>query len=833
MSRKPPHRPPPVPAAPRGPRTKRRTFADFRDAAPRLVRGVLALSRGGTGFVSPEGGGADVLVPEGSVGPALPGDLVELALLPPERGASRPTGRVVRVVERGARDVVCTLRRAGRHGTAVPLVPFGGRTFHVEDPAAAREGDRVVVRFSSWDNPRFDPDAEIVAVVGPADNPSLDTVAVEREFGLPGPFPPEVDAEAQRVSALLADRGPREDLRGETIVTIDPATAKDFDDALSLSTDEKGRRVLGVHIADVSHFVRPGSALDAEARERGTSVYLVDRVIPMLPEQLSNGVCSLVEGEDRLAFSAFLTFDASGAMVGRRFAKSVIRSSRRLTYGQALAIIESPDEEADAVRRLVRDLHALSQQLRRNRFARFSLDISSPELEVRLGPDGRMLSIGPAEHNVAHELVEEAMIAANEAVATELAYHRIPHLCRFHDVPDAEKMDALEAGLRAIGIRTGALRDAGAIVRLLKAVRGTPLEYYVSMMVLKSMKRAEYSADEEGHFGLAKRYYSHFTSPIRRYPDLVLHRQLAALLAGDRAAQPSVDDLRAIARSSTSTEFRADQAERALVEIKKYRWLEERLAAGDPPELDGVVVKCLPFGAFVELPSLMLDGMAHVSTMSSHFVRFDRDRERLVAPGEFDLGPGSRVRALVTAVHFDERRIDFKITDFDPGSSTAEHAEDAERTRSSKTRKHGKGGAAPAARPHDRTPAGGSADPAPMAPAPSLRGLPAKPGGGVPVLVSSKDRRHEDRRTRRGKGGPASQPAGRHQPRSARGTNSAPPPGEQPRSARGTNSAPPPGELARSARLRGSSSAPPPKRTKGAKKAKPRRPSKRKPDGRR
>ncbi|MBQ6102358.1 MAG: RNB domain-containing ribonuclease, partial [Kiritimatiellae bacterium] len=653
--------------------------------------------------------------------------------------------------------------------TAVPLVPFGGRMFHVADPAGAGEGDRVVVRFSSWDNPHFDPDAVVAAVIGPADNPSLDTLAIEREYGLPGPFPPDVDAEAQRVSALLSDPAPREDLRGETIVTIDPATAKDFDDALSLSTDGQGRRVLGVHIADVSHFVRPGSALDAEARKRGTSVYLVDRVIPMLPEQLSNGVCSLVQGEDRLAFSAFLTFDASGAMVGRRFAKSVIRSSRRMTYGEALEIIErsavasSKTQDArrktqdgnpscdlrpttcdaaegglrpatcdHAVADLVRDLHSLSQQLRRNRFARFSLDISSPELEVKLGPDGRMLSIGPAEHNVAHELVEEAMIAANEAVATELAYHRIPHLCRFHDVPDSEKMDALEAGLRALGIRTGALRDAGAIVRLLKAVRGTPLEYYVSMMVLKSMKRAEYSADEEGHFGLAKRYYSHFTSPIRRYPDLVLHRQLAALLAGDRAAQPSADELRAIARTSTQTEFRADQAERALVEIKKFRWLEERLAAGDPPELDGVVVKCLPFGAFVELPSLMVDGMAHVSTMSSHFVRFDRDRERLVAPGEFDLGPGSRVRVLVTAVHFDDRRIDFKITDFNPGSSTTEHTE------------HAEGRDAPVARP----------------------------SFGIQhssFSISSKDARHEARRARRGEGRAPARPDKAKPPKKGKG----------------------------------------------------------------
>ena len=456
----------------------------------------------------------------------------------------------------------------------------------------------------------------------------------------------------------------------------------------------------------------------------------MDQVLPMLPEQLSNGVCSLVQGEDRLAFSAFLTFDASGAMVGRRFAKTLIRSARRLTYGQALAFIEGPDEPADDIRRLVRDLHALSQQLRRNRFARFSLDISAPETEVTLDATGRLAGIAPAEHNVAHELVEEAMIAANEAVATELAYHRIPHLCRFHDAPDPEKMDALEAALRALGIRTGALRDAGAIVRLLKAVRGTPLEYYVSMMVLKSMKRAEYSADDEGHFGLAKRYYSHFTSPIRRYPDLVLHRQLAALLAGDRAAQPSLDELRAVAASSTKAEFRADQAERALVEIKKFRYLEERLAAGDPPEMDGVVVKCLPYGAFVELPGLMLDGMAHVSTMSSNFVRFDRDRERLVAP-EFELGPGSRVRVLVSAVHFDDRRIDFKITDFGP--STEEHGKD------------GEGEAAPAARPS--------------------KGL------------SSKDARHEERRARRGKHAKAD--ASTHLPRAARKAEKAPPSGKK------------------------------------------------------
>ena len=636
-----------------------RTAADFSDDAfGRRATGTLSLARSGVGFVSPTAGGDDILVPSDRVGAALPGDLVEVRLSPPERGASRLVGSVVRVVERGGRDIVCTLRRTGRHWTGVPLVPIGGRTFHVADPKGAAEGDRVVLRFVSWDNPAFNPEAEVAGVIGPAENPSLDTVAVERAAGLPGAFPDDVLEEASRVAARLRDPGEREDLRGETVVTIDPATAKDYDDALSLSLDARGRRVLGVHIADVSHFVRPGSALDAEARRRGTSVYLVDHVLPMLPEQLSNGVCSLVQGEDRLAFSAFVTFDAAGAPVARRFAKSVIRSARRLTYAQALGFIERP-AEAGAVPDLVRRLHELAQQLRRIRFDRFSLDLESPEMTVSLGPDGRMTGIAPAEHNVAHELVEEAMLAANEAVATELAYRKVPFISRFHDLPAEEKLQDLEAALAGLGLRTGPIKDARTLQRLLKAVRGTALDYYVSSLVLRSLKRAEYSADKMGHFGLAKRFYGHFTSPIRRYPDLTMHRQLALALAGDRRRQPKREELRAIAAQSTQTEFRADQAERDLVEIKKYRFLEDRLRAGTPTECDAVVVKCAPYGVFVDVPSLQIGGMVHVSELSKGFVRFDHGRERLVAP-EGEIAPGATVRVLVAAVDFDGRKIDFR-----------------------------------------------------------------------------------------------------------------------------------------------------------------------------
>ena len=636
-----------------------RTAADFSDDAfGRRATGTLSLARSGVGFVTPSAGGDDILVPPERIGLALPGDTVEVRLSPPERGASRLVGSVVRVVERGKRDVVCTLHRTGRHWTGVPLVPIGGLAFRVADPKGAEEGDRVVLRFRSWDDPSFKPEADVAGVIGPAENPSLDTVAVERAWNLPDAFPDDVLDEASRVAARLRAPGEREDLRGETVVTIDPATAKDFDDALSLSLDEKGRRVLGVHIADVSHFVRPGSALDAEARRRGTSVYLVDHVLPMLPEQLSNGVCSLVEGEDRLAFSAFVTFDAAGAPVARRFAKTVIRSSRRLTYAEALGFIERP-AETGAVADLVRRLHGLAQQLRRIRFDRFSLDLESPEMTVSLGPDGRMTGIAPAEHNVAHELVEEAMLAANEAVATELAYRKIPFVSRFHDLPAEEKLQDLEAALAGLGLRTGPIKDARTLQRLLKAVRGTALDYYVSSLVLRSLKRAEYSADKMGHFGLAKRFYGHFTSPIRRYPDLTMHRQLALALAGDRAHQPKREELRAIAAQSTQTEFRADQAERDLVEIKKYRFLGDRLRAGKPTECDAVVVKCAPFGVFVDVPSLQIGGMVHVSELSKGFVRFDHARERLVAP-EGEIAPGATLRVLVASVDFDGRKIDFR-----------------------------------------------------------------------------------------------------------------------------------------------------------------------------
>ena len=652
----------------RGPHTKRRTIADYKSNpfSSRLV-GTLSLARSGVGFVTPAEGGADILVPEENIGNSLPGDSVEIQIIPPNRPGGRPTGRILRVLSREPQDVVCTLHREGKHWTAYPLLAFGNRTFNIPHPGNAGEGDRVVVRFSAWDNPYLNPDAEIVGIIGAADNPSLDTLAIEKAYHLSADFPEEVLREAQNVSARLHDIGKdRLDLRKERIVTIDPATARDYDDALSIRTDEKGQLVLGVHIADVSHFVREGSALDAEARKRGTSVYLIDHVLPMLPEQLSNGVCSLVQDEDRLAFSVFITFDRRGNPIARSFSRSIIRSSRRMTYDEALQIIETdgqaPSNVPDEIRSLVLSLHALAQQLRKNRFDRFSLDLASTEPKLILNANGEVSDILPSEHNVAHELVEEAMIAANEAVAIELAHRKIPHLCRFHDAPDPEKLEELSEKLDSIGLHAGDLSNPGHIVRLLRAVRNTGLEYYVSSIVLRAMKRAEYSAENEGHFGLAKRYYSHFTSPIRRYPDLIAHRQLALALSGDYARQPSRAELRSIAFSSTKTEFNATKAERDLVEIKKYRFLEKRLQDHLPAVFDGVVVHVTDFGAFIEVPALQITGMAHLSEFANKNLSYNGFRQRLLGDG-WDVGSGTHVRVNVTHVDYESRHIDFSVLD--------------------------------------------------------------------------------------------------------------------------------------------------------------------------
>ena len=639
-----------------------------------MMTGELHMARNGAGFLVDPATNEATWIEREDLGTALVGDTVTIKLKnrpardglrggrPPAK--SGPEGRVIRIDARAPRAIVGTVSATGRFTRVQPLSPTYRQEFLVPDAHGAQVGDRVVMRFMRWENPRLAPEAEITDVIGPADDPSLDTLSVMKQYDLPEEFPAKVVAEAERVGVIpaKASAAGRLDLRKKFIFTCDPESARDYDDALSLETDKDGNRVLGVHIADVSHFVKPGGELDREAYRRSTSVYLVDKVVPMLPEQLSNGVCSLVPGEDRYAFSAFLTFDAKGTCIARKFAKSVIRSKARFTYEQVMAELKGEKIPGPKLkpteRKVVHAIHELAQQLRKNRFATGALDMEVPEAEIQIDAHGMMTGIAVRPYDESHQMIEECMVAANEAVAKELWTRGVKILARLHEAPDPEKLEDLRANLAKLGIACGDLSNQKNLAKFLKKIKGSPLEGILSVMVLRSMKRALYSAKEIGHFGLAKKYYAHFTSPIRRYPDLVLHRQLASWIAG-KGGRLDLGWLNAAALHCSEREQNADDAERALDEIKKYRYLQMVLKRGGAENaFDAVVSKCTRYGVFVDLPALAVGGMVHVSRLSNAYLRWDDVREELVGGGK-TWGVGARLKVRVEKVDFDRRLVDF------------------------------------------------------------------------------------------------------------------------------------------------------------------------------
>ncbi len=630
-----------------------------------VLSGTLRMTRSGAGIVTDEATGRQVFVESRDVGRAIQGDRVTVAFRAGDR--TDPVGIIRSIDAEAVRDVVGTVRRVGGALFVSPLNPIYRSDFVLKgETHGAKPGDRVVVRARRAGQGREEHlEAEVLEVIGPEDKPSLDTLAIMRQYELPEAFPQAVLAEAEQVARLLHEPGERLDLRDRFILTIDPVTARDFDDAISLEHDAEGRRVLGVHIADVSHFVRPGSALDKEAFRRGTSVYLIDKVIPMLPEQLSNGVCSLMPGEDRLTFSVFLTYDAQGRVVSTRFAKSIIRSKQRLAYEEALALIEGrPTEIAcgplDACTApMLRETLGLTRQLKKIRERNAALEMASQEVEIELDKDGRMVGIHAAPNDEAHQLIECCMVAANEAVARELLTHQVATISRLHEAPDDEKIAKLELELRKLGIRPRNLREPKELAALLRDTADHPMKYHIHMLVLRSLKRALYSAKQHGHFGLALTYYSHFTSPIRRYPDLVSHRQLADYLAtggaGGRLDQGWLD--RAAAHA-TEREQIADEAERALTEIKKYRFLQQQLDDRKPQVYDAVVTAVKPFGFFVDVIDLQVTGLVHIAGISKQYVVFNQASETLIA-GKLSIKAGMSLKVYVARVDFPLRRLDF------------------------------------------------------------------------------------------------------------------------------------------------------------------------------
>jgi len=635
-----------------------------------LVRGRLEIMKSGNGLVA---NGADkVFVSKHDMGISLPKDTVLVRMYPSSLDSPKGAeGRVINVEERNRHDIVGTFKRDGNRNIVIPLNSGYTVDFTVIEDKGAVDDDRVLIRLLSWKNEKVNPLAEIVDVLGKSTDPSLDTTAIVKEYELPEEFPQNVLAEAESVSALMDEPGKRLDWTNELTVTIDPVTARDFDDALSLTEDENGNRVLGVHIADVSHFVRPQSDLDLEAFLRGNSTYLVDQVIPMLPEQLSNGICSLNPDVERLAFSVFITLDDNADVLDATFAKTVIKSDRRLTYEDALNILEDRAiaSEKPVIKQLVCDLSKLSQQIRKIRFGKFALNLEIPEVEMKINDEGLMTGFHVVPNDISHQLVEEAMILANECVAKKLHIQNCPSIARLHEPPDEEKLADLTEQLMFFGYAPGDLNKQKNLAKFLDSVKDDPFFHHIGLAVLKSMNRAVYSADDSGHYGLSKKFYQHFTSPIRRYPDLVAHRQLAAILLKDKGAIKAAGgaiykkkELSAIAIAATNSEFRSADAEKSLLEIKKYRYLDEAMKAAEPQVFNAVVVKVVAFGMFVELPELMLQGLIHVSAISDSYARYSRTRQSF-SDGKRAYKMGDKIKVVPVKVDFNDRKLDFNLVE--------------------------------------------------------------------------------------------------------------------------------------------------------------------------
>src|SRR5213592_4633855 len=535
-----------------------------------LVAGKLSIHPAGYGFLSPEKPGQpDIFIAAENIGTAMHGDRVVARIsreAPYGRTGGRREGRVIRILERAHDTIVGTLQRSPNFYYVVPDDPRFVHDVYVRpaqdrrSQTAATVDDKVVVRLDAWESRHVNPEGEIIEVLGPASAPGVDILSIVRKYHLPTEFPRDVLEQAERISEKIDSRQleGREDLRKKFIVTIDPDDARDFDDAIQVEKTSTDWR-LGVHIADVAAYVEPASALDREARRRGNSVYLPDRVIPMLPERLSNGVCSLNPGVDRLTHSVFIHFDKHGVVKSARFARSVIRSAHRLTYKQAYAILTSPPGDQLGERlHLAWELAAL---LRRKRFQHGSLDLDFPEVKVRLDENGKPVRLERIENDESHQLIEEFMLAANEAVARELKKRAIPTIYRVHENPDPEKLAEYREFVLSFDYKVGDLTHRTELQLLLASIHGKPEEQALKIALLKSLKRARYFSQPLGHYGLAKANYLHFTSPIRRYADLVVHRALGRDTAARRRRdaarshyQPDMGEIASIAEHLSMTE---------------------------------------------------------------------------------------------------------------------------------------------------------------------------------------------------------------------------------------------------------------------------------------
>lgn len=635
------------------------------------VIGTFAAHQKGFGFVSIEGEEDDIFIPAGNVNGALHTDIVEISVSPEITGKRRE-GVVLKIVERGMKQIVCIYQNCDGFGFAVPDNPRFGKDIFVpkERSKGAMDGHKVVVELTSYGKKDRKPEGKVVEIIGHINDPGTDIMSIVKGYDLPIDFSDKIMKQVENVSKEVseADMAGRMDLRDWQMVTIDGEDAKDLDDAVSL-TMEGENYILGVHIADVSNYVQEHSALDVEALKRGTSVYLVDRVIPMLPHALSNGICSLNEKQNRLTLSCIMTINPKGEVIDHKIAETVIKTNRRMTYTNVKKILVDKDpeiiEEYKELVPMFEKMEELAALLRKKRMKRGSIDFDFPETKVILDDKGKPIDIKPYDRNVATKIIEDFMLIANETVATDFFWQELPFVYRTHENPDSEKIHKLATFINNFGYTLHIGNDEvhpKELQKLLMKIDGTEQEALISRLTLRSMKQARYTTVNSGHFGLATNYYCHFTSPIRRYPDLQIHRIIKETLRGrmnDKRIEHYDHILTEVCKHSSEMERRADEAERETIKLKKVQYMEEHIGE----EFEGVISGVTEYGFFVELPTTV-EGLVRVTSLNDDFYHFSEETYELVGESNsksYKLGQTVKVRVKDTDRVL--RTIDFEIAD--------------------------------------------------------------------------------------------------------------------------------------------------------------------------
>ena len=637
-----------------------------------VVEGIFIGNARGFGFVEVEGEKDDIFIPENAVNGAMHNDTVLVKINKEARSGKRREGVIKKVIARGMSEVVGTFMKSGNFGFVKSDISKFNKDIYIpaEKTLNAVDGHKVVVKLHSYGEEDKNPEGEIIEILGHANDPGVDIISIVRALGIPDEYPKGVMKQVESVPNFVdTDKySDRLDLRDVMMVTIDGEDAKDLDDAIHLKRTERGYE-LGVHIADVSEYVTEGSPLDKEALKRGTSVYLVDRVIPMLPHALSNGICSLNQGVDRLALSCIMQIDNKGKVYDHKIAETIVNIDRRMTYTAVNAIITDHDQDTIAEYYefvpMFELMKEVSELLRDRRMKRGSIDFDFPESKILLDEKGVPYEIKPYERNAATKLIEDFMLMANETIAENYYWLELPFVYRTHESPDSEKIKSLSTMIANFGYF---IKDSQEEIhpkefqKLLGKIEGTPEEALISRLTLRSMKQAKYTTDCSGHFGLAAKYYCHFTSPIRRYPDLQIHRIIKEQLHGklnDKRIAHYEKILNDVAMNSSKNERRADEAEREVDKLKKVQYMTMHIGE----VFEGSVSGMTSWGMYVELPNTV-EGMVSINSLIDDYYYYDEENYKLIGKDtkkEYILGQSVKVK--VENADMETRTIDFVIVE--------------------------------------------------------------------------------------------------------------------------------------------------------------------------